>query len=99
MSDDDEDELALIVDVGLTERLREANVDVRYCCIPGAVGRGMKPKRVCIAVGGGARFVIDIGLVESKDVKFKITAIIEGKGYNTINIGKEKEKKCRFDKR
>lgn len=66
MSDDDDDELALTVDVGLTDRLRDANVDVRYCCVPGAVGRGMKPKRVCIAVGGGARFVIDIGLTDSK---------------------------------
>jgi hypothetical protein len=39
----------------------------------------MKPKRVCIVVGGGARFVIDIGLVVSKDLKIKTTIIIERK--------------------
>jgi len=79
-SDDDEDELALIVDVGLIERLRDATVDVRICCNPGAVGLGIKPKRVCIAIGGGARFVIDTGLLEPKNFKIKITAIIERKG-------------------
>ncbi len=78
--DDEDDELALIVDaVGLIERLRDAIVVPRYCCDPGAVGRGMKPKRVCIVVGGGARFVIDIGLVVSKDLKIKTTIIIERK--------------------
>lgn len=62
--EEEDDECALIVDVGLIERLREEGaVDI---CAPGAVGRGMKPKRLCIAVGGGGRFVIDIGLVRTK---------------------------------
>jgi hypothetical protein len=63
--------------VGLIERLRDATVDPRCCCNPGAVGRGIKPKRVCIVVGGGARFVIDNGLVDSKHIKIKTTTIIE----------------------
>lgn len=80
-SDDDEDELTLIVDVGLIERLRDVNVDPRYdCCDPGTLGRGIKPKRVCIVTGGGGRFVIDIGLLAPKSLKIKITSIIKRKG-------------------
>ncbi len=37
----DDDELALTVDVGLIERLRDVNVDIRICCGPGAVTRGI----------------------------------------------------------
>lgn len=63
---DDDAEVALAFDLGLIERLRDTNVDGRVCCAPGWIGLGIKPKRVCIAVGGGARFVIDIGLMEAK---------------------------------
>ncbi len=91
---DDEDELALIVDVGLIERLRDATVDVRICCNPGAVGLGIKPKRVCIVIGGGARFVIDNGLLKPKIWKIKITTIIERKVCKKII-----DEKCWFDKR
>ncbi len=79
-SDDDEDELALAVDVGLTDRPRDANVDIWTCCNPDVVGRGIKPKRVCIVIGGGARCVIDTGLLEPKNLKIKITINIERKG-------------------
>lgn len=68
ITDDDDDELTLTVDVGLIDRLREAIVDEWYWCRPDEVGRGMKPKRVCILVGGGARFVIEIGLVGTENV-------------------------------
>lgn len=72
-TDDDDEEFALIVDVGLIERLRDANVDPRYCCTPGTAGRGIKPKRVCMVIGGGGRFVIDIGrLTPLKISKIKI---------------------------
>ena len=73
---EDDDELTLIVDVGLIDRLRDATVDPRYCCDPGAAGRGIKPKRVCMLVGGGGRFVIDIGLVDSKRIKIITTTTI-----------------------
>ena len=67
---EDDEEFALAVDVGLIDRLRVANVDVRTCCPEGTAGRGIKPKRVCIVVGGGGRLVIDIvGLMEPKQKK------------------------------
>lgn len=67
--DDDDDELALTVDVGLIERLRAANDDVCSCCTPVPVDRGINPKRVCMVVGGGGRFVIDIGRVKPANSK------------------------------
>lgn len=66
---DDVEEFALFVDAGLIERLRATNDDACACCNPGAVGRGIKPKRVCVVFcedgGSGGRFVIDIGRIES----------------------------------
>lgn len=61
---DDVEELALLVDDGLIERLRSARDDPCVGCNPEVAGRGIKPKRVGAGfweVGGsGARFVIDI---------------------------------------
>lgn len=67
--DDEEDEFTLVVDVGLIERLRDAYVDGGTVWPVGSAGRGMKPKRVCMVVGGGARLVIDMGRAEPKQFR------------------------------
>lgn len=67
--EDVDEELPLKCDVGLIERLRAAYVVGRTCCDPGTAGLGIKPKRVCIAVGGGGRFVIDICFLVPKILK------------------------------
>lgn len=62
-ADEDDDEFALTVDAGLIERLLARSVDACVCCRPGAVGRGMKPKRV------GARLLVVIDELTSRREK------------------------------